>query len=93
MFFAISFSEHNILIGAGLVSAFLTFAVALWPKFSGLVKMVWTDFRAAFEEVLDFVAHVRQRLRAESTRARLPDASRSLVEAPAAEYPQANRSG
>jgi hypothetical protein len=69
--FAVSFSEHNILIAAGLVSAFLTFAVALWPKFSGLVKMIWTDFRAAFEEILDFVAHVRRRLRAESPGARL----------------------
>jgi hypothetical protein len=33
--FALWLSERSILVGAGLVSAFLTFAIALWPKLPG----------------------------------------------------------
>lgn len=53
-------SEESLVTIAALVLLVLSIATVIWPKFTGLVKMIWADFRAAVREMRDFWQELRQ---------------------------------
>lgn len=54
--------QDESLIGiAALILLFLSIASVIWPKFTSLVAMMWASFKAAVDEMLDFIDHLRAR--------------------------------